>query len=238
MEVYLYKKKVGNDNFNINFSLTLGGRDEFQWEKKAFDLDTATGSYGWPKLMSIDVLFDESKGYIDASGRLKIHLEIKLTELDANASQLDGSTVSQGYQCETCSHYFENPAYSDFTLICDDGVSLPVHRLILAKKSPVFKTLFDGEMNESKRVLKDISSETMKDVMRFIYRGTVEMEDVKSITNVLHAAATYEIAELIALCIDALMEKIDKENVMAILNIAYVYGHVELENKCLVVILK
>lgn len=240
LEVYLDKKKVTRDNFIINFSLKLGhGQDEFQWEKKGFELfHPEADSYGWPKLMALDVLFDESKGYIDTSGRLKILIEIKLTEIDGNLSQLDASAVSQGYSCETCSFYFENAAYSDFTLMCADGVSLPVHRVFLAKKSPVFKTLFDAEMNENKTTLKDISSETMKEVLRFIYCGNTEMQDVLSITNVLHAAATYEIAELIALCIDALMEKIDKNNVMAILNIAYVYRHAELESKCLGVILK
>lgn len=236
LEVYLDKKKVNRDNFIINFSLKLGhGQDEFQWEKKAYEFNAE--SYGWPKLMALDVLFDESKGYIDSSGRLKMFIEIKLTEVDANLS-LDASAASQGYLCETCSFYFENSAYSDFTLICEDGISLPVHRVFLAKKSPVFKTLFDTEMNENKTTLKDINSQTMKEVLRFVYCGNAEIEDVLSITNVLHAAATYEIAELIVLCIDALMEKIDKNNVMAILNIAYVYGHAELESKCLGVILK
>lgn len=190
------------------------------------------------RLMSVDALFDESKSYIDASGRMKVSIQVKLTEIDGSSSVLDRSAVSQGYSCETCSHYFENPAFSDFTLICNDGVSLPVHRVFLAKKSSVFKTLFETEMHENKTTLNDINSKTMKEVLRFIYCGNAEIQEVEVITEVLHAAATYEIAELISLCIDGLMDKIDKNTVMAILNLAYVYRHVELENKCLGVILK
>lgn len=235
LELYLCKKKVNCDNFHINFTVKLG-HDDFQWEKKASELDG--DSWGWPCLMRLDVLFDESKGYIDTSGRLKIKVEIKLTELDLVSTLLNSSTASQEFSCETCSHYFENAAYSDFTLICEDGTALPVHRVFLAKKSPTFKKMFDTEVHEQKTTLKEINSETMKEVLRYIYCGNANIQDVKLITNVLYAAALYEIEELKILCIDGLMEQINKENVMGILDIAVVFGHEELEKKCLGVILK
>lgn len=225
---------MSRDNFLVNFFMKVG-LDEFQWEKKASEIDSP---WGWPCLLRLDVLFDESKGYIDTSGRLKFQIEVKLMELDEISMQLNSSTISQEYKCETCSSYFENSAYSDFTLICDDGTALPVHRVFLAQKSPVFKKLFDSEIHEQKATLKEINSDTMKEVLRFIYCGNADIQDVKVITNVLFAAAQYEIAELITQCIDGLMEQIDKDNVLAILNIAVLYKHVELENKCLAVILK
>lgn len=233
LDVHLYKKKVCSDNFVINFVIKLGN-NEFQWEKKASELDI---NWGWPCLMRLDVLFDESKGYIDSSRRLKLFIEMKLTEIDATA-QLDDSIASVGYVCETCSYYFENQAYSDLTLICCDDVALPIHRVFLAKKSPVFKKLFDAEMHENKITLQDIKAETMKEVLRFIYCGTTDVDEVVMTTNVLYAAAQYEIADLIDLCIDGLMKKIDKDNVMAILDIAVAFNHEDLEKKCLDIILK
>lgn len=166
---------------------------------------------------------------------------MKLTEIDLNLSELSSSSASQSYSCETCSHYFENKAYSDFTLFCSDNVSIPVHRVFLAKKSSFFKRIFenDSQMHEpSKTLMEDIDSSTMKEVLRFLYCGSVCIRDVKLLTSVLHAAGCYKISELVAQCIDGLMEQINKENVIEILDIAVEYGHDELEKKCLTVILK
>lgn len=98
--------------------------------------------------------------------------------------------------------------------------------------------MFDVNQHEQKTMLKDINSETMKEVLRYIYCGSVFIEDVKLLTNVLHAAKTYEILELITQCIDGLMEQVNQENVMDILDIADSFGQKELEKKCLSVILK
>ena len=96
--------------------------------------------------------------------------------------------------------------------------------------------MFEIEQQDS--VLKDISSATMKEVLRYIYCGSVYIDDVKLVTSVLHAAKTFEIVELINQCIDGLMEQVDKDNVMDILEIADMFGQKELEKKCLLVILK
>lgn len=237
LELFLHKKRVTRDNFLITFNVQIN-EDEFQWEKKAEEI--VFGSWGWPCLIKLEHLFDGSKGYVDRNKRLKLNIIVKLTELDDSQSEFNNSVLSnQCSKCDTCAYYFENKSYSDFILRCSDNVSIPVHRSFLAKKSPVFKNFFDNEKHEQNQtLLEDIDSETMNEVLRFIYCGNVEIDDVKLYTSVLHAAATYDIVDLITLCIDGLMEKVNKENAMEILKIAYDYGHSELERNCLSVILK
>jgi protein tyrosine phosphatase len=156
-----------------------------------------------------------------------------LTEIDAS---LDSSIASQCEKsCETCAYYHNNFEYADFLLICSDGETIPVHRVFLAKMSRVFKEIF--QLDEKSATL-ETDSETMKEVLRFIYCGTSDFENVKSITNVLRAAEKYEISELITKCIEALMEEINKENAVEILDIATLHCQVELEKKCLCMILK
>ena len=171
---------------------------------------------------------------------MKLFFEVKLNELEETQDDLSASNISQEHKCETCCFYFDNKDYSDFNFICEDGISLPVHRVFLAKKSMVFKKLFDSMTNEQNtETLGDIESKTMNEVLRFIYCGyAVLKDDVNLITRVLYVAALYEIPDLVSQCMDYLMEQINKENVMAILEIANAYSHVELENKCLEVILK
>mgnify|MGYP003512953661 CR=1 FL=1 len=73
MEVYLFKKKVPRNNLLINFVFIVNGV-EFQWQKKS---DEISSNWGWPFLMKLDDdLFNETKAYVDKSGRLKLSFEV------------------------------------------------------------------------------------------------------------------------------------------------------------------
>lgn len=232
VELYLVKKKVPRDNLIINFSVEINKR-EFNWCKKSAEFDS---TWGWPCLIRLDDLCDRENEFIDSLGRLKLHLEVNLTEIDASSDHNSSTNSQCEKNCETCAYYFNNNEYTDFTLVCSDGKSIPVHRVFLAKKSPVFKEMFQ-QVQESVE-LETTDSETMKEVLRFIYCGASDFENVKLITNVLRAAEKYEISELIAKCIEALMEQINKENAVEILDIAVLHCQKELEKKCLCMILK
>lgn len=74
LEVYLFKKKVPRRNFLINFIFNINGK-EFQWEKKSDEI--TSGNWGWPFLLKLDDLFNETKAYVDKSGRLKLSFEVR-----------------------------------------------------------------------------------------------------------------------------------------------------------------
>jgi speckle-type POZ protein len=141
---------------------------------------------------------------------------------------------------ESFGKYINNSQYSDFTLVCSDGVEFPVHRLVLARASKVFDKMFEIDMcekKENKAILSDINSATLQLMLRYIYANAKENIDVNTAVNVLYACEKYEIMELKNYCLATLMEKVEKENVLEVLITADVYNQPELEEKCLSIIL-
>lgn len=141
---------------------------------------------------------------------------------------------------ESFFEYLNNEKFSDFTLVCTDKVEIPVHRVILAQKSQVFAKMFDIDMCEKtdmKAQLGDINSKTMLEVLRFIYTGQSILNCVNLASSVLYAAEKYHLYELKCQSIAALIEKVNKDTVLDILKVADIFIEVELEEKCLSIIL-
>lgn len=73
---------------------------------------------------------------------------------------------------------------ADMTLFTTlDGLSFPVHKLILSLRSPVFAAMFnhrDLKENQKKQVeIDDISGEVMEALLKYIYSG-----DIRGITGI------------------------------------------------------
>ena len=84
----------------------------------------------------------------------------------------------------------ENGNFSDFTLIVGDQ-RFPVHKSMLAARSPVFAAMFGHhEMEESKQgeaTIKDLEPEVLKEMLKYIYTGKVTQ--LESMADELLAAA-------------------------------------------------
>ena len=83
-----------------------------------------------------------------------------------------------------------NDELSDLKIVCD-GQEFPCHKLILSARSDVFKAMFTSDLKfikneESILEIPDISAETMKTFLQFIYKDDVEVEDIDQ--NLLIAA--------------------------------------------------
>lgn len=136
--------------------------------------------------------------------------------------------------------FFNNKAYSDCVFLCSDGLQVPVHRVILTKRSPGFKILFDA-MTRNKtnsRKFDNIDSDTMKAVMSFIYTGNVMLNDDKLSAKVLRAATEFKLMELKKLCADVLIHHLDAQNVLSLLELATDNEAALLEDKCLTFIIR
>ena len=139
------------------------------------------------------------------------------------------------------SKFFNNDKYSDFTFKCSDDVELPVHRIVLDANSPVFLTMFTTEMKEKTAnsvTLEEISSETMRAALEFIYTNNLAFTDVESTIKILYVAEKYEIEELKKLCIKELMANLGEENVLEIFETADLYNASLIEKKCLSIIIQ
>ena len=116
---------------------------------------------------------------------------------------------------------------SDIKIICD-GQEFPCHKLILSARSDVFKTMFASplkmnEKEESILEIPDISAETMKTFLQFIYKDDIEADDIDQ--DLLIAADKYNIKRLVNICVNYFKSIINAENVMAITYAAYLISN-------------
>jgi len=83
----------------------------------------------------------------------------------------------------------------DFNLIAEDGKRFPVHKWILAARSPVFETLFNSEGENV--VVVDCNEDVMNQLIKFIYTGEFEGFSSRDLTEL---AVKNEIKTLQDLC--------------------------------------
>lgn len=130
---------------------------------------------------------------------------------------------------------------NDVTLICSDEVEVAVKKETLSV-SPVFKVMFETDMAERKRnmtQITDIDSSTMRQLIDFLYTGSVDLYmGVVAVKNLLYAAEKYELVTLKNECHNVLMTQIANENVFEILEIADIFNLRRVECKCLIFIVK
>lgn len=131
------------------------------------------------------------------------------------------------------------------------GREIPVHRCILAARSPFFRNIFSGEKGknakfELKEWMKDydVSSEVIINVLSYLYSGRVKanpkdvcicvddecsheacMPVVKFMVEVLYASSVFQVSELVAKFQRHLLDILDKasaDDILMILSVARV----------------
>jgi hypothetical protein len=158
---------------------------------------------------------------------------IETTEISPENAPLEMSIDDNYYE------YLINKSYCDFTLKCSDGIDIPIHRLVLSKKSEVFKKMFELDLIERKNngsaYCDDIESTTLMDVLRFIYTGSTKIEMTSSI---LYAAENYKLVDLKLHCVEFLKKNINVDNALDIFKAAAKCNVEVLEEKALSFILR
>jgi BTB/POZ domain len=136
--------------------------------------------------------------------------------------------------------YLINKSYCDFTLKCSDGIDIPIHRLILSKKSEVFKKIFELNLIERKNkgfaYCDNIESSTLMDVLRFVYTGSTE--EIEMTPRILYAAENYKLDNLKHHCVEKLLKNINVDNAVDVFKAAGKCNVEVLEEKALSFILK
>lgn len=133
--------------------------------------------------------------------------------------------------------YFESKEYADFTLICNDEVEIPVHRMFLAQESDVFKELFNKKKKPSAFV-KLFDSSTMTELLSFIYTGEANFSSIPLTSTLLQAAIHFRLRALEERCVDELSDRVNKQNVFDIWNAAVLNGAEQLDHQCQLYIAK
>lgn len=117
-------------------------------------------------------------------------------------------------------HLDENLSDFKFTV---DGAEFPIHKNILAARSPVFCKMFTGdftEKNGSEREILDVSKEVFAELIRFMYTG--EIEDLEgNVNELLCIADRYEVLDLQKMCELKLMSKLNDDNAEDVFQLAH-----------------
>lgn len=149
--------------------------------------------------------------------------------------QLTKNTVS-----ERIKHIYRNPLMADVHFTVTDGqgtsspqVKIPCHKFILAVSSPVFYTMFYGELKEPSDYidLPDCDSEGLLEFLRFIYCDEVELTG-SCVIQVLYLAKKYMIPSLADRCRSFLEENINAENVLDLLPVLEKMEQIHLNDVC------
>ena len=113
--------------------------------------------------------------------------------------------------------------------------SIPVHKLILQLRSPVFKTMLSSTMKEStlnEIIISDFDHDVVKEFIRFLYLDKCDTRALEA-KSLLAIAHKYEVKGLIQACELDLIKVLSISNVVELLIFADLYEANELKNTAL-----
>lgn len=120
---------------------------------------------------------------------------------------------------EHFSTLYKSPTYSDITLEIGDE-EIPAHKAVLARNQKL-AGMIDLCTDQKLRLSYRTQSKAFQSFIKFLYTNKLNPEDVDK--NLLIVAAHYEDSDLIKLCEDHFLQRLDDKNVPNLLNISRRY---------------
>ena len=131
---------------------------------------------------------------------------------------------------------WENSLFTDCCLLVA-GHEFRAHKAILAARSPVFRAMFEHEMEERLTncvEIHDLDPQVFKEMMGFIYTGKVpHLHSHSMACDLLAAADRYGLEGLMVLCEDALSRNLSVENAAHTLILADLHSAQQLKTQAL-----
>lgn len=127
-------------------------------------------------------------------------------------------------------------------ILCSGDCEIKAHRAILAARSPVFKAMFNHDLEETKtgRVeLEDEEPAVIREMLEFIYTGKTSFQDKKQddimqlALRLYTAAEKFNIRGLKTVCVEWLSEHITSSTVGQVLEIASLFNACHLKEQAL-----
>ncbi|XP_035293433.1 speckle-type POZ protein-like [Cricetulus griseus] len=193
--------------------------------------------WGFKKFIHRDLLsFVESWLYPD--NELTIFCEVDLVVQDSlinsGKSTVPGIQVPRYTLEDELGQLWENSLFIDCCLVVA-GQEFQAHKAILAARSPVFRAMFQHDMEEKRKnrvEIQDVEPQVFKTMMDFIYTG--KAPDLHSMADaVLAAADKYGLERLKVMCEDALCRDLCVENAAHTLILADLHSAGQLKTKTL-----
>lgn len=192
--------------------------------------------WGFKKFIRRDFLLDESNGLLP-DDKLTIFCEISVL---ADCVNVSGQTNAAQFKVPKCKlsqdlgSLLDDQKLTDVVL-CVGNKEFPAHKAILAARSPVFAAMFEHNMKEkrlNKVVIDDVPENVLKEVLRFIYTGTIQ-NLIAMADSLLAAADKYDLERLKVMCEEALCGNLTIENAANILILADLHNAEQLKTQTL-----
>ncbi len=232
-----------NDSYRYHAAMTLEISNQLHNEKKAirkvvtvFDEDEESSYF---TLLKKSDFVDQDKGFI-VDG--KVHVVLSMTMFGENRKQLAEEKSSQWAKWwgKMPSLLKDNFA-SDFKIQVD-GVTLPVHKVLLGLKSEVFKAMFSSEMTEgtsNELIISDFPLTTVQSMLHCIYDPKRARQELRQNASELLAIANkYQISDLTNLAEQYLVSHISADNAFSLLQLADLHNSFVLKDACMAVIVR
>ncbi|XP_055348147.1 BTB/POZ domain-containing protein 6-B-like [Paramacrobiotus metropolitanus] len=110
------------------------------------------------------------------------------------------------------------------------------HKLVMAARSSVFRTMFYGSLPEKCQTLLDIPDihpEAFANLLSFMYTDTVDNLDVGNVFATLSAADKYDLPRLISVCSTFIANQLSVDNCLTMLEQALEWKTDNVVQKCL-----
>jgi hypothetical protein len=163
----------------------------------------------------------------------QLNLSTEKCIMDNKSSQLTGNhTRKELYErrmsvqaIETLIELRSNGQLCDCVLKLDDGIELPVHKIVLSAASNFFRALFTtglGNSNERLMEIKDIDSSTMNLIIEWAYTRNVCITS-ENVESLLYAADRFQILGLLNISAEFLEKYIHLDNIIGICKFSKVF---------------
>ncbi|ERE82363.1 speckle-type POZ protein, partial [Cricetulus griseus] len=163
-----------------------------------------------------------------------VDLAVQDSFINSKASKVPGILVPRCTMADDLGQLWENSVFTDCSLVVA-GQVFGAHKAILAARSPVFRAMFEHDMEESRKKhvdILDLEPQVFKAMMEFIYTG--KAPDLHSKADaVLAAADKYGLEHLKVMCEDALYRDLSVENAAHTLILADLHSAGQLKTKAL-----
>jgi len=115
--------------------------------------------------------------------------------------------------------HFDNPTYSDVSIIGPSGRRFRCHRIVLAGRCDYFDNMFTSEMIEAHdrevHIQEVESDQVLESLLRSIYSGySIDQSDIREIGPLYKAADHLGVAEVAAKCAEYMMDRCSDENAL------------------------
>lgn len=242
--VSLWLKKSSCDEMLIQFTCEILNVEEKTIRKKSIKERLSIESHiGWTTFCRRSFLIDNAKRVLsDENLVLNCTLEIFEDKAMMNAEIEDDvkqphKTLSE--MSQNMNQLLQNSYFHDITFKVD-GEILVAHKAILSARSRVFKAMFESPLaiNQEEIEISDISEESVKKMLSFIYSGEVNHLDVRSAMELYYAADKYELNSLKDICTRVMVGNVETDNVIDIILLSNRHSDHDLEHVCITFIAK